>query len=113
MKDPNFERNGDDISIKVPIDFIDAALGTTIEVPTVYGTTCELKIPAGIQPGTILKMREKGVKNGRTGKVGNQYVHLDIRTPQNLSKKQKELLNEVKKDDKDNFFSKFLKNFKK
>ena len=58
-------------------------------------------------------MRERGVKNERTGRVGNQFVHLDIRTPQNLSKKQKELLNEFKKDDKDNFFSKFMKNFKK
>lgn len=113
QKDPNFERNGDDISIKVPIDFIEATLGTTIEVPTVYGNTCELKIPAGIQPGTILKMRDRGVKNERTGRVGSQFVHLDIRTPQNLSKKQKELLNEFKKDDKDNFFSKFMKNFKK
>ena len=113
QKDPFFERNGDDISIKVPISFIDATLGTTIEVPTVYGTTCELKIPAGIQPGTILKMRDKGVKNARTGKVGNQYVHLDIKTPQNLSRKQKELLNDFNKDDKDNFYSKFIKNFKK
>ena len=58
-------------------------------------------------------MREKGVKNSRTNRVGNQYVRLDIKTPQNLSKKQKELLNEFKKEDKDNFFSKFMKNFKK
>ena len=65
------------------------------------------------QPGTILKMREKGVKNSRTNRVGNQYVRLDIKTPQNLSKKQKDLLNEFKKEDKDNFFSKFMKNFKK
>ena len=58
-------------------------------------------------------MREKGVKNSRTNRVGNQYVRLDIKTPQNLSKKQKDLLNEFKKEDKDNFFSKFMKNFKK
>lgn len=112
-KDQNFERNGDDISIRVPIDFIDATLGTVIDVPTVYGTTCELKIPAGIQPGTILKMKDKGVKNTKTGRVGSQFVHLDIKTPQNLSKKQKELLSEFKKEDKDNFFTKFMKNFKK
>lgn len=113
MEDQNFKRDGNDIHIKVPIDFVDATLGTTIDVPTVYGTTCELKIPAGIQAGTILKMRDKGVKNERTGRVGSQFVHLDIKTPQNLSKKQKELLAEFKKEDKDNFFSKFMKNFKK
>lgn len=110
---PIFKREGDDIHYTIPLSFIDAALGITLDVPTVYGKTCELKIPGGVQPGTILKMKDRGVKNTRNGHTGSQFIHLDIRTPDKLSRKQQELLNSFKSEEKENIFTKFMKNFKK
>lgn len=109
-----FERDGNDIHLKVSIDFVDAALGTTIDIPTVYDNV-SLKVPAGSQPNTILKLNGKGIKDMRTGKQGNQFVHLDIKTPTELNKKQKDLLEQFKSsgDSNNSAFSKFIKNFKK
>ena len=86
-----FTRQGNDIHVNVPLDFVDAILGTTIEVPTVYGTE-KVNVAAGTQPNSILKMKDKGVKDLRTTRPGDQYVHLQIKTPTNLTKEQKELL---------------------
>lgn len=109
-----FKRQGDDIHIDVPIDFVDAALGIKVEIPTVYGVA-ELKIPEGTQPGTIIKMKDKGVKNLRSGKPGSQFVHLIIKTPESLSKNQKEILNQLKEStkEKERSFNKFIKDFSK
>lgn len=90
-----FTRKGNDIHITAPIDFIDAILGTTIDVPTVY-STAQLKVPEGTQPNTILRMKEKGVKDLRSGKPGDEYVHLQIQTPKNLTQAQKELLHQFR-----------------
>lgn len=108
-----FKREGNDIHITIPVDFIDATLGTTVEVPDVYGGKSALKVAPGTQPGTLLRMRDKGVKDLRNGKPGSQIVHLDIKTPTNLNKKQKEALNDFKKNESENIFSKFIKNFKR
>ena len=110
----SFQRDGNDIHINVPIDFVDAALGVTYEVPTVYGDI-SLNIAAGTQPGQILRMKGYGVKDLRSGKAGDQYVHLNVKVPTNLSKEQKQLLEEFKNKSKesDSFFSKFKKAFKK
>ena len=109
----SFEREGNDIHIKIPIDFVDAILGTTLEVPTVYGDVT-LNIPAGTQPGQILRMRGHGVKDMRSGKPGDQFVHLDVKMPTSLSKEQRKILedyrNASKKDE--SFFQKFKKAFK-
>ncbi len=86
-----FTRQGNDIHINIPLAFVDACLGTTIDVPTVYGTE-KLKINEGTQPNTVLRMSGKGVKDLRTSRPGDEYVHLQIKTPTNLSKEQKELL---------------------
>lgn len=111
---PNFKREGNDIHIEVPIDFVDAILGTTIEIPTVYGDK-KLNIPAGTQPNQVLKMRGFGIKDLRSGKPGDQYVHLNIKMPTSLSKEQRELLEtyKSKSNESDSFFSKFMKNFKR
>lgn len=111
---PYFERQGNDIHIEIPIDFIDAALGIKVDIPTIYGEST-LTIPEGTQPNTILRMKEKGVKDLRSGKPGDQYVHLSIKTPVNLNKDQKELLQNFKEKGKSNesFFTKFKKTFKK
>ncbi len=108
----HFKRNGDDIHIEVPITFIDASLGCKIDVPTVYGEV-EVNVPSGTQPQQILKLKGKGVKNMRDGKFGDQYIHLDIRTPESLSKEQKSLLENFKTSIKESLFDKFKKAFKK
>ena len=112
-KHRNFERDGNDIHISIPLSFVDAALGTSIEVPTVYGSV-ELKIPESTQPSQIFKLKGKGVKDMRSGNPGDQYVHLDIKTPDKLNKKQKELLKEFQSEQgNDSWFSRFKNAFKK
>lgn len=108
-----FKREGNDIHIEIPIDFVDAALGTTFEVPTVYGNV-EVKIPSGTQPTSILKLKERGVKDLRTSVAGDQYIHVNVKTPTNLNRKQKELLESFKGETRmeDSWFAKFKKNFK-
>ena len=109
-----FTREGNDIHINIPIEFADACLGKTIAVPTVYGEE-NLIVPAGTQPGAILRMRGAGVKDLRSGKPGDQYVHLQIKVPTEMTKQQKDLMKTYQQSisDKDNAFMKFKKSFKK
>lgn len=111
---PYFQRERNDIHLTIPIDFVDAILGAKIEVPTVNGNVY-LTIPEGTQPGQTLRMRGQGIKDLRTGKPGDQYVHLDIKSPTSLNKKQKEALKSYKENSKesDDPYYKFQKNFKK
>ena len=108
-----FQRDGNDIHIEVPIDAVDAALGTKLDIPTVYGDVT-LVIPEGTQPGQVMRMKGQGIKDLRSGKPGDQYVHLNIKIPTNLSKEQKDLLEKYKKTIKPNesWFAKFKKMFK-
>jgi molecular chaperone DnaJ len=110
-----FKRDGNDIHLTIPISFIDAALGTKVDVPTVYGEST-VEIPAGTQPGQILRMRGKGIADLRSKRPGDQYIHLDIKTPTKLNKKETELLNSFKSEyesSSDNLFEKFKRAFKK
>ena len=89
-----FSRNGFDVLLEVPISIVDATLGTTIEVPTLYGNK-EIKIPEGTQSGATFSIRSKGVPklNGR-GR-GDLLVTVTVETPKGLSRKQKELLEQL------------------
>ncbi len=91
---PFFERDGNDLHCVVPISFTQAALGAEIKVPTLEGEQV-LKVPDGTQSGTTLRLRGKGVPvlNGH-GK-GDLFVEVRIQTPGKLSKRQKELLQEL------------------
>lgn len=111
---PLFKREGNDIHLDMPIDFVDACLGCKVDVPTVYGEM-SLTIPAGTQPNHVLKMKGQGVKDLRTGKPGDQYIHLDIKMPTSLSKKEKQLLEEYRNQTSpnDSTINKFIKKFKK
>ncbi len=111
---PYFKRERNDIHLTVPLDFVDAILGAKIEVPTVNGDML-VTIPEGTQPGQILRMKGQGIKDLRTGKPGDQYIHLDIKGPSSLNKKQKEALEAYRAASKadDSLFSKFKKMFKK
>lgn len=90
-----FLRDGFTIHIRQPVGFAQAALGAEIHVPTVEGTKV-LKIPAGVQSGTQLAMRELGVPYiGQTGRRGDQIVHVFVETPSKLSNEEKELLKKL------------------
>jgi molecular chaperone DnaJ len=86
-----FQRDNADLYVEIPITFAQATLGATIEVPTVTGRA-ELKIPPGTQPGTLLRMKNKGLPYLRNYGHGDQYVKITIDVPKRLSKKQKDLL---------------------
>src|SRR6201997_2970034 len=91
---PFFEREGNDLHCVIPISFAQAALGAELKVPTLEGEHT-LKIPDGTQPGTTFRIRNKGVPvlNGH-GK-GDLYVEVRVQIPGKLTKRQKELLQEL------------------
>lgn len=88
-----FERQGSDLHCEVPISFVTAALGGTIEVPTLQGRVT-LKIPAETQTGKTFRLRGKGMASVRGYAAGDLLCKVVIETPVNLSKNQKELLND-------------------
>ena len=108
-----FERRGKDIYVTLDISSVDAILGTTISVPTVYGDV-DLIIPEGSQYGDVLKIKGKGVKDVRSSSVGDQYVTLKVVNPKKLSKEEKELYTKLKSlQGGNNLFDKFKNVFKK
>jgi molecular chaperone DnaJ len=91
---PFFNREGDDIHIKVPVSVSEAGLGAKIEVPTIDGKAI-LKIPQGTQNGQKFRMREKGVYNSRKDKRGDQIVEASLQAPKVHDERTKELLREL------------------
>ncbi len=92
-----FTRQGDDITLRVPVTIAEASLGAKIEVPTIDGRT-QLKIPPGTQGGQKLRMRERGVVSASVdGKRGDQIVTVDIVVPQLRDERSKEILREFAK----------------
>jgi len=89
-----FFRNGDDVIYELPTNFAQAALGAEVNVPTLDGPT-KLKIPAGSQTGAIFKLRGKGVTHLNSRGRGDQVIKLRVVTPDTLSKRQRELLEEL------------------
>lgn len=89
-----FVREDDDLHCEVPIDMVTAALGGSLEVPTLEGKV-NLKIPAETQSGKTFRLRGKGVKGVRSGLTGDLLCHVQVETPVNLDKRQKELLKEL------------------
>ncbi len=92
-----FERDGDDIYIKVGIPFSLATLGGQIEVPTVDGDV-KIRIRPGTQSGIMIRLRGKGVPVLRGRGKGDEYVKLDVIIPEHLNKEQKNLLEEMKEE---------------
>lgn len=93
----HFRREGDDVIYHLELSMPHAALGTKLTVPTLYGNH-ELEIPAGTDTGAILRVKHQGMPNVRTGRKGDQCVEIIVRTPKKLSKRQKELLQELLKE---------------
>lgn len=104
-----FRREGKDIILDLPITFTQAALGDKVEIPTIYGKV-DLTIPAGIQSGTKLRMKEKGIADVRSGRKGDQYVVVNVETPKNLTNEEKKLFEQLRNLDanrKKSFWEKF------
>jgi len=90
------QRDGNNLIAVVPISFSQAALGTTIDVPSLDGTR-GLKIPAGTQYGSVFRIKGQGLPDIRTKRTGDQLVQIAIETPAKLNAKQEELLREFAK----------------
>jgi molecular chaperone DnaJ len=88
---PIFERDGSHLSCEVPVSFVTAALGGSVEVPTLGGNV-ELKVPAETQSGRVFRLREKGVKPVRGGPIGDLFCRVVIETPVNLTEEQRDIL---------------------
>lgn len=95
-----FKREGDDLYLEVPISFYQATVGDTIQVPTITGKA-DLKVPSGIQPGTHLRMKNKGMPNLQSNGSGDQYVKITVEVPKSINKKQKEMLKDFDKSFKE------------
>lgn len=93
-----FHRDGADLYARVPIAMTTAALGGEFEVPTLEGARAKVKVAAGTQPGQRVRLKSKGMPVLRSKDLGDLYVQLDIETPQNLTKRQRELLEEFHKE---------------
>jgi molecular chaperone DnaJ len=89
-EDPRFARDGADLICDLPVSFSQAALGADLEVPTVHGTE-PLRIPAGMQGGTVLSLRGRGLPHLGGGGRGDQHVRIRVWTPSELSAEQEEL----------------------
>jgi len=102
---PIFKRKGDDLYVSLAISFSQAALGDEVEVPTLdsnppttHGKKILLKVSAGTESGKILKISGRGIPHFSGYGGGNLYVELIVKTPKKLTKRQKELLEELKKE---------------
>jgi len=94
LDDERLVRDGDDLVAVVGLTMVDAAIGTTVTVPTADGET-ELEIPPGVQPGDIRVVRGLGMPNLSGGRPGDLRVHLDVRIPRRLDPEQRRLLLEL------------------
>jgi len=89
-----FVRKGFDIYMDLPLNFVEATLGCTVNVPTLYGVR-ELKIPESTQSGTIMKIKGVGIKNLRNADKGDMYVKVVVEVPKTVTREQKDLLKKL------------------
>ena len=89
-----FQRDGADIFCRVPVAIATAALGGEFQVPTIDGGKTRVKLPDGTQTGKQFRLKGKGMPVLRTSRVGDMYIQVVVETPRNLTRKQRELLEE-------------------
>ena len=109
-----FKRRGNDLQLEIPISFDQAALGAEITVPTLE-EKIKYKVPAGTQPGTIFRIKGKGIVSARGGRKGDLYVKVNLEVPTKLSGKQKEAIENMAEKLDDGCYkgkSKFMKTLK-
>lgn len=91
-----FTREGDNVLFELPVNFAQAALGTEVEVPTLYGKS-RLKIPPGSQTSKVFRLKDKGIAHLHRGGRGDQLVELLVITPESLTREQRQLFEELEK----------------
>ncbi len=111
-----FKRDGSDIFAEMPISFAESALGTNLDVPTLKGEAT-IKIPAATQTGTIFRLKGKGIKRLNEAGFGDEYVKAIVQTPKKMGKRQRELLEQLAKEEgidreRKGFFQRVKKKFK-
>jgi molecular chaperone DnaJ len=97
-----FQRDGAHIYCRVPLPMAQAALGGEIEVPAIDGSRAKVKIPPGTQTGDQFRLRAKGFSVLRSAARGDMYIQVSVETPQNLTRRQRELLEEFDAESKKN-----------
>jgi molecular chaperone DnaJ len=95
--DEFFQRDGADVFCRVPISMTTAALGGQVEVPTLDGTVSRVKVPEGTETGKQFRLKGKGMPVLRSNTSGDLYIQVDVETPKNLTRRQRELLEEFEK----------------
>jgi len=95
-----FQRNNADIHCRVPIPMTTAALGGSIEVPTIDGQRARINVPSGTQNSRQFRLKGKGMRILRSNARGDMYVEVNVETPMNLTKRQEELLREFESESK-------------
>ena len=91
---PIFERDGANLALRMPVRMSQAALGAELEVPVIDGTRIKVKVPAGTQTGEQIRVRGKGFSVLRSAVRGDLYIQVLVETPQHLTRRQRELLEE-------------------
>jgi molecular chaperone DnaJ len=91
---PFFQRDGADLHCHVPISMVTAAMGGELEVPTIDGGKTRVKVTEGTQSGRRFRLQGKGMPVLRARQIGDMYVQVAVETPQQLTKRQRELLAE-------------------
>ncbi len=107
---PLFHRDGNDIYLELPTTYTQLVLGATVDVPTMDGKG-DLKIPAGTQPDTKMRLREKGFPSVQGRGRGDQYVIVRLEVPRNISSKHKKTVEELRDFDAELKERPFLKDF--
>jgi molecular chaperone DnaJ len=98
---PIFQRDGHNLHCRATVAFTTAALGGSIEVPTLDGGRAKVTIPEGTQPGKQFRIRAKGMPLLRSAQRGDLYIEVAVETPVRLSRRQKELLREFEGETKE------------
>jgi len=98
VADKLFKREGDDVIVEKEVSYSQAALGETVEVPTIDGDL-RIRIQPGTQPGTLIRLRGKGIPHVQESGRGDEYVRIQLKIPTHLSRRQKELLSELEEID--------------
>jgi len=91
---PVFRRDGDDVYYELPVNVVQAALGAEVEVPTLNGNA-HVKVPPGSQTGALFRLKGKGIPHLRGGGRGDENVLLRVITPETLTKRQRELFEQL------------------
>lgn len=95
QSDERFERDGDDLHTEIEVDLLRAVLGGEADVPLVDGGTERVRLPAGVQPGERVRLRDKGVPHLGAAGRGDLYAHVKVSVPTRLTKEQRKLFEQL------------------